>query len=226
MSNIPSSKNIKTINSSEFRDPAPLPPWALRRPLVALWFVVSRAGDNGRITPFRRLSHITEYIYLGGQVGRRGWHTLQKWGVQAMVNMRVEFDDRTLGIKIPYYLWLPTIDGTPPTVEQLAQGAKFIHEQTVAKRPVYIHCAAGVGRSPTQVIAYMMTRGSSIEESIERIELRRPIISLSPKQKVRLHQFEEYIQEMNIDYSEDRQHDPVKPAAEASVDVPAMNKDS
>ncbi len=207
-------------------DPEPLPPWAFRRPLLALWYVASRAGDHGRFTPFRRLTHITHYIYLGGQVSLRGWRTLQKWGVKALVNMRVEWDDRKLGIQTPYYLWLPTIDGTPPTVEQLARGAKFIHEQACENRPVYVHCAAGLGRSPTQVIAYLMTRGYSIPDAIDFVDRRRPFISLSPKQHMRLEEFAEYMAKMGIDYSADIYVDPAKPAIEASVDVPARGKDT
>ena len=147
----------------------------------------------GASLPFRRLTHITNYIYLGGQISLRGWRTLEKWGVKALVNMRIEWDDRKLGIHTPYYLWLPTIDGTPPTVEQLARGAKFIHEQTSAGRPVYVHCAAGLGRSPTQVIAYLMTRGYHTPDAIDFVEARRPFITLSAKQKLRLEEFAEYI---------------------------------
>src|SRR5258708_7753589 len=87
-------------------DPEPLPPWALRRPLLSLWYIASRAGDLGRVTPFRRLTHITHFIYLGGQISLRGWNTLEKWGVRAVVNMRIEWDDRLLGIDTPHYLWL------------------------------------------------------------------------------------------------------------------------
>lgn len=184
-------------------DPEPLPPWALRRPLLAIWYTVSRLGDHGRFKPFRRLTHITAHIYLGGQISLSGWRTLQKWGVRALLNMRVEWDDRKLGIETPYYLWLPTIDGTPPTVEQLARGARFIHEQVQANHAVYVHCAAGLGRSPTQVIAYLMTRGMSIEEATHFVEVRRPFITLSGKQKLRLHEFAAYIASKGIDYSLD-----------------------
>jgi protein tyrosine phosphatase (PTP) superfamily phosphohydrolase (DUF442 family) len=207
-------------------DPEPLPPWALRRPLLALWYIISRAGDHGRFTPFRRLTHITHHIYLGGQISFRGWKTLEKWGVRALVNMRVEWDDRKLGIHTPYYLWLPTIDGTPPTVEQLAHGAKFIHEQALANRPVYVHCAAGLGRSPTQVICYLMTRGMTIEHAIRFVELRRPFITLSDKQRLRLVEFAAYIAKMGIDYSADAFVDPAKHQTEAAVDVPALGKDT
>ncbi len=206
-------------------DPDPLPPWALRRPLLAVWYLVSRAGDHGRFRPFRRLTHITHFIFLGGQISLGGWRVLQNWGVQSLVNMRVEWDDRKSGIQTPYYLWLPTIDGTPPTVEQLARGSKFIHEQTIAARPVYVHCAAGLGRSPTQVIAYLMTRGYSTQDAISFLTKRRPFISLSPKQNQRLDEFSAYMEKMHIDYSEDALVDPTKTEHEAKTDVPAIGTD-
>jgi Dual specificity phosphatase, catalytic domain len=217
--------NIVTPPSPPLPDPEPLPPWALHRPVLALWYILSRAGDHGRFTPFRRLTHITHYIFLGGQISLNGWHTLESWGVGALVNMRVEWDDRKLGIQTPNYLWLPTIDGTPSTVEQLARGAKFIHEQTVSNRFVYVHCAAGLGRSPSLVIAYLMARGSSLEKAMDYVQQRRPFISLSPMQNQRLQDFAEYIKKMKIYYPDSR-NDLVSAVKNADVQVPALGKDS
>lgn len=205
--------------------PDPLPPWALRRPVLALWYIASRAGDHGRWKPFRRLTHITKYIFLGGQISRRGWHVLESWGVHAILNMRLEWDDRKSGIATPYYLWLPTIDGTPPTVEQLARGATFMHEQIQAQRPVYVHCAAGLGRSPTQVIAYMMTRGLTDTAAIEYLVKRRPFITLSRRQRLRLSEFADYIKRYKLDYSADNQIDAFTSTEEAQIDVPAIGTD-
>ncbi len=206
--------------------PEPLPPWALRRPLLALWYLASRAGDHGRLTPFRRLTHITNHIYLGGQISARGWAVLHSWGVRALLNMRVEWDDRKSGIKTDYYLWLPTIDGTPPTVEQLAKGAAFLHDQVQAGRPTYVHCAAGLGRSPTQVIAYMMTRGLSDTNALKFLLERRPFIAPSERQLLRLKEFAEYIAKHKIAYPEDNALDPVKSEEEAKEDVPAIGTDA
>jgi protein-tyrosine phosphatase len=205
--------------------PDPLPPWALHRPLMALWYVASRAGDHGRWKPFRRLTHITRYIYVGGQISRRGWAVLESWGVQAILNLRVEWDDRKSGITTPHYLWLPTIDGTPPTVEQLARGATFMHEQVQAQHPIYVHCAAGLGRSPTQVIAYMMTRGLSDAAAIDYIVQRRPFITLSMRQRQRLTEFAAYIARYKLDYSEDNLIDDFTSTQEAQTNVPAIGTD-
>jgi protein-tyrosine phosphatase len=104
----------------------------------------------------------------------------------------MEWDDRRSGIDTPHALWLPTIDGTPPTTEQLGQGAKFIHQQINARRGVYVHCAAGLGRSPTQVMAYFISQGMAIEDAIKWVKLRRPFITLSPRQIARLEEFQSY----------------------------------
>lgn len=181
-------------------EPEPAPAWLMRRPIEAMVYIISRAGDNGRMRPFRRLTHITKHMYLGGQVDLRGWRTLESWGVRAMLNMRIEWDDRKFGIQPDYYLWLPTIDGTPPTVEQLAKGSAFIHDQVANNRAVYIHCAAGLGRSPTQVIAYLMTCGMTSQQAVDFVEVRRPFIVLSQSQLRRLNEFTAYIAAHQIRY--------------------------
>ncbi len=197
--------------------PPPIPPWALQRPFVALWYAISRVGDHGRLRPIRRLTHITAHIYLGGQINLNGWRLMQSWGVQSIVNMRVEWDDRRLGIDTPYYLWLPAIDGTPPALEQLLRGAAYLHEQIQAHRPTYVHCAGGLGRSPTQVIAYLTTRGFSVQEAVDFVMKRRPFIQLSPRQRQRLAQFAAYCAKQGISYRQDAEIDPLLPPNQASL---------
>jgi protein-tyrosine phosphatase len=191
--------------------PPPIPPWALRRPFVAIWYAISRFGDHGRLRPIRRLTHITAHLYLGGQINLAGWQRMERWGVNALVNLRVEWDDRRSGINAEHYLWLPTIDGTPSTVEQLARGVEFIHEQVQARRKTYVHCAAGLGRSPTLIVAYLMTRGFTAETARDFILARRPFIALSKRQLMRLEEFERYSLKHHLNYERDALIDPLEP---------------
>mgnify|MGYP005840643051 FL=1 len=171
----------------------PFPGWARRPPVLWLWYIRSRIGDHGRMPPIRRLTEITSLIYVGGQTDQHGWSRLQRWGVGALVNVRVEWDDRRLSIQTPHYLWLPAIDGTPLSVEQLTQGVAFIAEQLAARRGVYIHCAAGLGRGPMMAAAFFVARGLHAEEAIAFVGARRPFISLSKRQRARLRDFESYL---------------------------------
>jgi protein-tyrosine phosphatase len=154
--------------------------------------------------PVRRLTEITSLIYVGGQTDQRGWSRLQRWGVGALVNVRVEWDDRRLGIRTPHYLWLPAVDGTPLSVERLAEGVAFIAEQLAAGRGVYIHCAAGLGRGPMMAAAFFVARGLHTEEAIAFVGARRPFISLSKRQRARLRDFETYLHNGGLTSSVER----------------------
>ncbi|MCE7946377.1 MAG: protein phosphatase [Chloroflexi bacterium CFX4] len=170
---------------------AALPEWALSKPMIGVWYALSRLGDHGRLPPFRRLMRLTDQLWLGGQINAAGWQRLQKWQIGALVNLRVEWDDRQSGIHTPHYLWLPTVDGTPPTQEQLQRGVEFIHEQISAGRGVYVHCAGGLGRAPTLAICYLVARGLPADEAIRFVSVRRPFIHLSARQQAAIHTFAE-----------------------------------
>ncbi len=186
MTGFPSPEMIRAHAAPPFRR------WARHGIPYLLYYVRSRLGDHGRLPPLLRLIEITDQLYLGGQIGANDWRRLTERGVSAIVNMRVEWDDRRFGIDTPHALWLPVIDGTAATVEQLYQGVCFIGEQISAGHGVYVHCAAGFGRGPSQVVAYLIACGFGVEDAIIFVADRRPVIHLSARQRMRLHQFADY----------------------------------
>ncbi len=149
--------------------------------LTALW-----AADHlVRIAtgaPILRVSQITPQLHVGGQYRRRGWRRLADRGITAVVNLRTEFDDQAVGIAPPRYLYLPTVDDDPPTLEQLHQASEFIAQEVAQKGGVYIHCGAGIGRAPTAAAAYLVSTGLTPNEAWERIRAVRPFIRPKPAQ--------------------------------------------
>jgi predicted protein tyrosine phosphatase len=132
--------------------------------------------------PVRRVSQITPHLHVGGQYRQRGWRRLRRRGVTAVVNLRVEFDDEDVGLAPRRYLYLPTVDDTPPSLEHLRAGVAFIAEEIEREGSVYVHCGAGVGRAPTMAAAYLVSTGLRPEEAWKKIREARPFIRPKPEQ--------------------------------------------
>jgi protein tyrosine phosphatase (PTP) superfamily phosphohydrolase (DUF442 family) len=139
--------------------------------------------------PLRAVSQITPQIHVGGQYRRRGWPRLAARGITAVVNMRVEFDDRAAGIAPPRYLHLPTVDDYAPSIEQLHTGVAFIADEIARGGAVYVHCKSGVGRAATMAVAFLVAEGLSLEQAGARIRQVRPFIRPTSVQIEQLERF-------------------------------------
>ena len=124
----------------------------------------------------RAVSQITPQLHIGGQYRRRGWKRMVARGITAVVNMRIEWDDRDRGIAPARYLHLPTVDDAAPTLLQLREGIAFIDEEMANGGGIYIHCGAGVGRAATMAAAHFVSAGMPPAEAWERVRAVRPFI--------------------------------------------------
>jgi atypical dual specificity phosphatase len=135
---------------------------------------------------------IDEHVFLGGTLMFDDLERLRREGVQAVVNLCAERQDnrRRLREARMEYLWLPVFDAFPPTLEQIQQGVTWIEQQLQAGRAVYVHCAAGVGRSATLLACwYMYARGMRVSQVLRFMKARRPQIALTRWQVRRLQEF-------------------------------------
>lgn len=140
--------------------------------------------------PLLSFSRVTPQLYVGSQFNERGKRLLEQQGFDACVNMRIEKDDAALGLALPNYLHLPTIDDDAPSIEHLQRGSAFIREVIARGSKVYIHCGAGVGRAPTMAAAYLVAEGKTLDESLKMIRRARPFITITPPQMEQLRAFE------------------------------------
>jgi hypothetical protein len=141
--------------------------------------------------PMPGVSQITPQLHVGGQYRRRGWERLRLRGITAVVNMRVEFDDDAVGIAPQRYLYLPTVDDAPPSLQDLRAGVGFIAQEIRNGGGVYVHCGSGVGRAPTMAAAYLVSTGLTTDEAWARIRAARPFIRPQPQQVARIRRFAE-----------------------------------
>lgn len=141
---------------------------------------------------------IDEHFFLGGALMFDDLERLQGQGVQAVVNLCAERQDnrQRLHEACIEYLWLPVVDTFPPTLEQVQQGIAWIEQQRRADRIIYIHCAAGVGRSATLLACwYLYAHGMRVSQVLRFIKARRPQIALTRRQIRCLHEFAALLQQ-------------------------------
>lgn len=63
--------------------------------------------------------------------------------------------------------------------EKLLQGAERIHSELEKGRKVFVHCMAGVSRSPSVVICYLLIyRQMSFSSAYCMVREKRPLVSL------------------------------------------------
>jgi protein-tyrosine phosphatase len=83
------------------------------------------------------------------------------------------------------FLWLPTVDHEPPSPMHLRMGIAFLRQCEQARMPVFVHCMAGVGRSSTLVLAYLLAgeyAEKSPDDALDFLCERRPCVDPNARQ--------------------------------------------
>jgi protein-tyrosine phosphatase len=142
--------------------------------------VLAHAGDGiSRMD----LTWITGRVALGGGIWTaEHMSEISRAGITHIIDMQIEFDDTPLaepfGIHV---LWNPTDDDFQPKEPDLFQrGVEFALqalEREDAK--VFIHCAAGVHRAAMMTLALLCSQGWELEEAMQTISSRRPIVDFA-----------------------------------------------
>ena len=125
-------------------------------------------------------------LILGAVPFRSDVKQLVDLGVRGVVNTCSEFPGHhdlyeRAGIE---QFWMPTVDFTPPQLEDVRAAVNFIERKTEAGEAVYVHCKAGRARSATVVVCYLMKKyGWSAAEAQDWVQDRRPQILKSVAQR-------------------------------------------
>ena len=129
-------------------------------------------------------AQVAPEIFLGRRLEE---HELPA-GSALIVDLTCEFSTRHPARPARRYLCLPTLDATAP---EAAAFRGLIEELRAVNDKIYIHCAAGYGRSATVAAALLIARGlaETPEEAEERLQESRPGVKLNAEQRGLLRDF-------------------------------------
>ncbi|GAC1657380.1 MAG: hypothetical protein NVS4B7_02740 [Ktedonobacteraceae bacterium] len=138
------------------------------------------------------MSWITGHLAVGGRVHSQDIHALARLGLTHVVDTRSEHcdDAQAMAKEDIELLYLPTPDTYPLTVEQLQQGAVWVHERMQKGGRVLIHCEHGVGRSVLLTCAVLVYGGMSARDALALVQEKRWQASPNQRQVDRLKEFE------------------------------------
>lgn len=134
----------------------------------------------GRILRLRDWwNFIDEHVIVGALPFAADVDALRAQGVRAVVNMCEEYAGprgyEQAGIE---QVRLPTIDFTPPSIEDVNRGVAFIQHHVARRQTVYVHCKAGRGRSATVALCWLIdARGLTPQQAQDRLIQMRPHVN-------------------------------------------------
>jgi len=129
------------------------------------------------------ITWVTGRVAVGGGIWTaENMARVAQCGVTHVIDMQIEFDDtplaEPLGIEV---LWNPVDDDFQPKPLGVFQlGVDFA--RAALSQPdtkLFVHCAAGVHRAPMMTLAILCSLGWNLEDAMELIEKRRPVVDFA-----------------------------------------------
>ena len=131
------------------------------------------------------MNRISERLFIGDANDGRDPEALVAAGIGSVLNATEVSDGWSQGTGWSQeagdgltYIRLNQPDGQPIPHEILRQAERFLmHEVVVLRRPLLIHCAAGISRASTFSIFWLMLAGFGWDEAEALVRAARPIIA-------------------------------------------------
>lgn len=129
------------------------------------------------------LTWVTDRLAVGGGIWTaQNMNEVARSGVTHILDMQIEFDDTALaephGITV---LWNPVDDDfQPKSPEVFERGVEFATQALdEGGTKLFVHCAAGIHRAPMMVLAILCSQGWELEDAMQLIERRRPLVDFA-----------------------------------------------
>ena len=144
------------------------------------------------------IDQITETIYLGNMEAAKNKKLLKKLGINKILSVMGLFGNLYSSKEFIQ----KSIDVTDDFKTNIIQYFKECFSFIEGNDKIFIHCAAGMSRSPTIVIAYLMWKKHIfLDEAIKIVREKRPLISPNSNFMNQLKIFQELLIKNNYDIS-------------------------
>lgn len=142
----------------------------------------AEAMEPGRSNPIVLVNcnQILPCLYLGGITAAQQTQHLVDMGIRAVVCCvrELEFPESDQHQELEYYR-VDVEDVSREPIELFwPEATEFIHEHVSKGEPVLVHCRAGVSRSASTVLAYLVTyQNFSLYDAFFHTRRRRPVVT-------------------------------------------------
>lgn len=142
-------------------------------------------GSRNGPRPMDTADQVDPHVYVGGFLAAADPAYLRREGITRIVKLFADDDSYPGGAcRIPGvgYLVLPVKDEPNYDIREDAIAAvRFIQKAIAENRKVLVHCHAGISRSPTVVLFYLMIDSNyELWAALARLKETRPVICPNP----------------------------------------------
>ncbi|XP_059138786.1 dual specificity protein phosphatase 7-like [Physella acuta] len=144
-------------------------------------------GDNDTLSTGSTASPIScpypvqvlPYLYLGSAKNSADLSQLKKYGITYVLNVTTNVPNMFENEKNFKYLQIPISDHWSQNLSSFfPEAIRFIDEARDNQKGILVHCLAGISRSVTVTVAYLMSRENmSLNQAYDHVKMCKPNIS-------------------------------------------------
>ncbi|VDK69519.1 unnamed protein product [Litomosoides sigmodontis] len=144
-------------------------------------------------------TQILPFLYLGSQQDAMDSTLLSKYGIKYVINLSVNCPEPDSLKQEGHFMRIPVNDTyQAKLLPHFEDAFKFLDKVCERGSVALVHCLAGISRSPTLAIAYMMRRNNwTSEQAYRYVKERRPSISPNFNFMGQLLEYEARLREKN-----------------------------
>lgn len=158
--------------------------------LIMIWYMYYRVEDRSRISP------IVDHLWLSDWPTATNEYLLRKHNIKCVISLnrrRKSHDEQMMYRRLGIESYEFVIDDHPraPILLVLPVIYRLIEEQKKKGAQTLVHCTAGVSRSPSVVVYYLMkNKQMRYKDAYQLVRSRRRVVDINPGFKNQLSQSE------------------------------------